>query len=493
MDMRRIPLILILLVALLLRIIHIGFPVGGFMSWRQADTAAMARNFYAHGFDFFRPQIDWGGSSDGTVETEFPLYSYLAALLYKLFTPCDTWGRILSVLFSLATIIGLYRVVDAILGRRTALWASALYAVLPLNVFYGRAIMPESMMLMCTVWGLFFFVRWSLTRGRTALLLSALCIAIAALLKLPALYAGIPLLFLAARRGWGDAFKTPSYWLYTLIILLPVAAWYYHAYELGRASGLSFGIWDRGSGNWGNLEILFTPKFYNDVFFKSIAERHLTYAGFIIFLAGLFVPRHRPEERFFDWWLGGVCFYILIVARGNQTYEYYQLPFTLPASVFMAKAISETLSPDNIRQYWKRKRALVLAITLCLAALPILSGLRIAHYLKGERFDDPVLQLGNISRRMGDAGAKVIAVDDGNPFMLYACGLSGWHASEDKLSAAAAMRLHFEGAEYIVGTTATYDTPARRGHLRALLQTFPAIAHTDEYFILRLVMEPRYQ
>ena len=42
----------------------------GAQSWRQADTAAMARNYYENGHNFFYPQIDWGGNSAGFVETD---------------------------------------------------------------------------------------------------------------------------------------------------------------------------------------------------------------------------------------------------------------------------------------------------------------------------------------------------------------------------------------------------------------------------------------
>lgn len=51
----------ILLLAFAARSYHLDFPVSGFQAWRQADTAAMARNYYKQGFHFLYPQVDWGG------------------------------------------------------------------------------------------------------------------------------------------------------------------------------------------------------------------------------------------------------------------------------------------------------------------------------------------------------------------------------------------------------------------------------------------------
>ena len=49
----------------LLRLVQIWMPVLGVHSWRQADTAAMARHFSLAGTPIWLPQIDWGGASAG--------------------------------------------------------------------------------------------------------------------------------------------------------------------------------------------------------------------------------------------------------------------------------------------------------------------------------------------------------------------------------------------------------------------------------------------
>ena len=57
----------------ILRLIQLQAPILGIHSWRQADTAAMARHFALEGTPIWLPQIDWSGASPGYVECEFPL------------------------------------------------------------------------------------------------------------------------------------------------------------------------------------------------------------------------------------------------------------------------------------------------------------------------------------------------------------------------------------------------------------------------------------
>src|SRR6266851_5685623 len=115
--MNKRAILLVLCLALVVRFYHVAFPIAGFAAWRQADTGAIARNFFQRGFHLFTPQIDWGGNTDGYVEPEFPIYAYGMSLLYSVFSPDDMWGRILSIAFALAAIYVLYLLVRKILGE----------------------------------------------------------------------------------------------------------------------------------------------------------------------------------------------------------------------------------------------------------------------------------------------------------------------------------------------------------------------------------------
>jgi hypothetical protein len=82
-----------------LRLIAISQPFIDAWSWRQADVAMIAENFYRTGFHIWYPQVNWAGNAPGYVGTEFPLVSFIAALFYKVFGVQDWIGRSVSLLF----------------------------------------------------------------------------------------------------------------------------------------------------------------------------------------------------------------------------------------------------------------------------------------------------------------------------------------------------------------------------------------------------------
>ena len=139
--------------------------------WRQSDTASMARNFWAGGYHLFLPQIDWGGSGPGYVESEFPGYPFLVALLYKVAGGEHVWlGKLLSLGFTVGTLAAFWGLVRRVVARRPAVVALAFFALSPIALRYGTAFMPEATVLCFTVLALLLFTRW-LEEDRLGLLL----------------------------------------------------------------------------------------------------------------------------------------------------------------------------------------------------------------------------------------------------------------------------------------------------------------------------------
>lgn len=485
--MKRYNIYGILFLALLLRLYHIDFPVGGWQDWRQADTAAMARNFYENGFNLFYPQIDWGGNSSGFVESEFPIYPFVVSIVYRFFDVNDMWGRILSVLFSLSTIYGLYLLTKKYLSEKAALWAAFIYAIIPLNIYFGRAFMPESAMLMCSIWGIYWFALWLEGSRARDFILAAAFVSLAVLLKIPTLHLGLPLLFLAWLRFRSNTFKMKTLWLFALLILLPVAAWYYHAHQLFLQSGLSFGIWGFGTDKWGNFDIIITPKFYNRILFQSIAERHLTYAGFLLFVIGLFLKRKSNEEKLFDYWLLAVLIYFLIVAKGNQVHDYYQLPFILPAVAYIGKVFDKYVHTDSIRHAFRTKPLVFSFLALCLMGMFTLSYLRydlfMNHY---ETYDTALFRLTSAVQRSTTKSDLVVAVSENNPIVLYRCDRKGWNSSPEELDSTSLSDKKNRGAKFLVGETSFFNTKNRQRILDAISSNYTLVENGTDYFVILL-------
>src|SRR3989339_721453 len=107
----------ILIIAFFFRLYKINTPLADLHSWRQADTAAVARNFVTQGFDLLHPRYDDMSNVQSGLDNpqgyrmvEFPLYNAIFAWLFKLFPaiPLTQWGRLTSIFFSLITISVIY-------------------------------------------------------------------------------------------------------------------------------------------------------------------------------------------------------------------------------------------------------------------------------------------------------------------------------------------------------------------------------------------------
>lgn len=410
---------LVILFALLVRLFHISFTVIGWHSWRQSDTAAIARNFYENGHNILYPQIDWRGNTEGYVESEFHIYPFIVSWLYSIFGINEMLGRFVSVMFSLFTILGIYLLVRKYLGKNTALWSSLIYAILPLNIYYGRAFMPESMMLMCTVFGIYYFTEL-LDRGSLRnYILTFLFVSLAVLIKLTSLYVGFLFLFLIIQKYGKNFYRNWRIFLLGLLILVPVVFWYYHAHELYMRTGLTFAIWNFSGDKWSSINTILSLDFYHGVFLRNIAERHLTYAGFILFIAGLFVKRRNKEELIFDFWIISVLIYFIIVARGVNIHEYYQLPFILPASVFIGKIINKIFTGLKETNISLKKKTILYVSILLIILIPVLSTLRIINFYKSENSDNPIFNCAKEIQSNTNKNDLIITVCNGNPVYLY--------------------------------------------------------------------------
>jgi len=116
---------------------------------------------------------------------------------------------------------------------------------------------------------------------------------------------------------------------------------------------LSFGILASQTYNkFASVSILLSSKFWK-VILNNTFSIHLTPVGatlfFISLSIGLFEEKIIKTNRFLYYWVGSIFLFILVVAEGNMTLEYYQL-FLIPvASIFCARFtlyLLDQLSPN---------------------------------------------------------------------------------------------------------------------------------------------------
>jgi 4-amino-4-deoxy-L-arabinose transferase-like glycosyltransferase len=477
------PLLYLLTLALCVRLYHVDSPILGIHAWRQSDTAAIARNFYENGFNLFYPQVDWGGSGAGYCETEFPIYAFLVALLYKIFGVHDAIGRLFSIGWCLTGIYFLYQLVRDFFEPKTAFWACFFYAILPLSIYYSRTFQAESMLMTCGLISIFYFKKWLDSSHRFTLVISSIFLTIACLMKvLPLIYLGIPLLYLAFNHFGHKAWKQPQLWGYLVIPIVSVLLWYGHAHQLFLTYGNTFGFSGASTDRY-QYGILFTSYFWSEILVK-LAVRHFAIIGFFIFITGLVSARKNPKAQLFYVWLGSTFLCWVLVPVTSVVHEYYLLPFMIPGVVFMGQACSLD---------WKKliqRRAIAVGIGLtCVASLAFYS---IDYMAKENTQTSPVFAFAQQIQATTQPTDRIISTTGGDPTLLYLAHRKGWLVNPGEVTAIGIQDKIQQGAKYLVGSfefVESYTVPMGEGEqqvMRSVLKPYPNQLATPDRFIAKL-------
>ena len=446
----------------LLRLVQIWMPVVGVHSWRQADTAAMARHFSQEGTPIWLPQIDWGGASAGFVESEFPLYPFLVSRLYNLIGVQEWLGRGLSVLCSALTIWLVMR-----LGRRwftpqVGWWAGMAFAIAPLGVYYGRAFQAEALLVLCAAGALEAHSIWVERRKAWAVSLSWICFSTAALIKvIPLLWLGLPLLLvqltpspLAKAESPQQILQrllrltlNPWFWVYASTALAVTSAWYLHAYQLGEASGLTFGFWGEDSDR-SNIGLALNLSSWVNLAIRT-GLRALVVAGVPLIVIGTMRSWRRGGGRIA---LGGVIGMLICTVatmKSSTVHEYYQLPFLLFSSPLVGLGW----------QTWKYKqRRWLIQILLSITFIASLSMLSIDYWAVEMRHRSIWMPLAENIRKELPANARVVSVTDSDPTLLNLARRQGWIIPSRELNLEKLKKLKDDGASHITGSLSWHNT-----------------------------------
>ena len=128
-------------------------------TWRQCDTAAIARNFLEENNNIFLPRIDQRGSTDGVTGMEFPLYSYTVYIFYEIFGFDHRLGKAASLLFALLGLFFMWKLAHRLGGM---VYANVVAFSLALsNIYFGYAtkVLPEMMALCLHIMALSLFAK----------------------------------------------------------------------------------------------------------------------------------------------------------------------------------------------------------------------------------------------------------------------------------------------------------------------------------------------
>lgn len=468
--MKKICLALIILLAFSLRLYRLNAPLADWHSWRQADTAAVSRNFVKSGFDLLHPRFDDISNVASGLENpegyrfvEFPIYNLFHALLYKSmpFFSLEVWGRLLSIFSSLGSLIFLYLLVKKYLGLSVALLTAFFFAILPFNIYYSRVILPEPMMVLATLGMVYFFSRGIEGLNWSNWLLAVFWTALALLLKPFTLVFLLPIVFLGWRQWRFDYHR----WLLLLISFsvasLPFLWW---RWWMGHfPEGVPAYDW-----LFNQAGIRLKGAFFYWIFAERIGKLILGYWGLILLGLGIIARPSKKEALFFYSWLLAILAYFVIIAGGNVRHDYYQVMALPIICIFLAKGASFLLSAP--KPCLSRFASLLLLVT-CVLFMFAFSWYQVRDFFN---INNPaIVEAGKAVDRLVPQDAKVIAPYSGDTAFLYQTNRQGWPIG---VSIEKMIEL---GATHYVNVNFGPETDW-------LMESYKVLEKTDHYVIIEL-------
>ncbi|MBI4137284.1 glycosyltransferase family 39 protein [Candidatus Roizmanbacteria bacterium] len=495
----------ILVIGFLVRVYRIDNPIADWHSWRQADTAAVTRNFYRFGFTPLTPRYDdlsniqtGQDNPEGYRFVEFPVYNIVvyavSNALHFLPVSLEVWHRVVSILFSLGSIYLVYLLGKRFANEQAGLIAAALLSVLPYSVYYSRVILPEVPLVFFILLSLYLFDRAVDNRRiqHGMFILSAAAAGVALLIKPVAIFFLLPVVYIWIRHSLFSKKQLLLGLLYVLLVFLPLVWWrvWMEQYPEGIPAwewlfnGKSLKLAEGDNSFLKNIPrvadfllgyedggIRYRPAFFYWLIWKRLTELILGYAGVLLVIAGGFalLKKELKHRWFFITLAAGALCYMIVFAEGNVRHDYYQI-VTIPALVFILG-----IGADFVIRIAQKKNLKWVGF----AAVAIIAAVSIGYSWKIIQTyywvnNQAIVEAGTRANDLLPEDAHVIAPYGGDTAFLYQINRQGWPIGfeiEDKIAK---------------GATAYVSIYPDDPETLDLKKRYTVLEETDSYVIIQL-------
>lgn len=476
-------LIWIILTAFLVRLYRINQPLADWHAFRQVDTASVTREYIKHGIDLLHPHYQDLSNIQSGIENiegyrmvEFPFINAGIASLIRWFPslPLVPTSRLVSILFSLGTLVSLYFLVRNISTPKTAAWSVFWFAFLPYSIFYSRAVLPESPMLFFSTLSLLSFWQWLHQKKYHHLwfLISATSLSLAALLKPFVLFLGFVYLTIYIVYLWElyqqkhhlshllkrETFRIFWFLVFGFVAFYPLY-WWRHWIEQ-YPSGIPANDWLYNSNH-----IRFRPAWFRWLFYERLTK--LITGGGVLLFPFVFLKRHKDLIIYGAWWLG-MLIYLSLIATGNVQHDYYQVLLIPIICISLAKGTEGLIS--LLQQKFSKRTTYLISGVIVVICLSI-AWHQVKGYFNINHWE--YIEAGQRADAILPADAKVIAPAFGDTIFLFQTNRTGWPIGfyiDDKIK---------YGAEYYVNTSFDDET-------NQLMEQYQVVEKTDKYVIIDL-------
>lgn len=463
--------VVILILAFTLRLYKLNNPIADWHSWRQADTAAVARNFVKDHFNILYPQSDsltplneYGLQNPNRYFiNEFPLYNSLVAILYGIFGINPALARLLSIFFATVGTLFLYLLAKRLFGLKVAILAAFFYATNPFNIYYGRVVMPDPMYIAFSIISLYFFLNWVASKKITSVILSSVFLSLAILVKPYAIFLFVPITYWLV-VNWGLSFwKNKQVIVFLTISLLPFLLWRIHVFN--HPEGTFATTWLYNTGN-----IRFTGAFFRWLIFERLNRLIFATGAFVLLVIGLTKSYTTKNGSLISMWLLSVILYMIVFAKGNVTHDYYQLPLMAPGSILVAMGVFAMV---NFSQ-----KTYVKFLNSAIACFLLILSFAFGWYeVRGfYNINHPeIVAAGQAADKLLPNTAIVIAPYDDDPTFLYQTNRFGYTKIDRPIS-----KFLDAGAQYLVSVN------PNDSQISSLTKNCDVLEKSPEYVIIKL-------
>lgn len=468
--------------ALVLRLYKINTPLADWHSWRQADTAAVARNYARYGIDLLKPRYDDFSNvqtghynPEGLRYVEFPVYQSIFASMHRALPviPIEVYGRFLTILFSLATISIVYYVLLHEESQIAAIAGALTFALFPFFVYYSRVVLPDMPAVSFMFMGIFFMYLYSKNSHKSHLTSTVtLCVsmvftALALLTKPTVIFYLIPLAYLLHRKyGYRMISRIPTY-VYFISAVLPLIAW--RLFIAGHPEGIPVSDWlIFGVNTGGSLQnIFFRPSFFRWIFFERILDLILGGYMVVFLVAGII---KKPHKSFFLHSIGlAALLYLLTFQGGNVQHDYYQI-IILPALALMVGT--------GVAFFAQSGKKLVNPILLFGVTIAMVAGSWLFSYIKVKDYyniSDGVLRGAQGIQLVTDPNDIIVTDTVGDTTLLYIADRRGYPTVTEDLH-----DMKKRGADYFVTDKPDVITEVKK------VKDFTVVFESNKATIFRL-------
>ncbi len=261
-----------------------------------------------------------------------PLFDGFTAISFSVFGASLLSARLVTVLFSVLSLLVIFELAKSMYGEKTALLSAVLLGLMPGFFWLSRMALLESMLLFFVSLALLIFYRWLQNKHDIYLVLSGLALGLGFLTKYQAIVAGAIMIVSIVFLMRGQLKRT--FTRFTFLVAAGVAVvvpWVIVAYQVYSSKIFSQWLYALSVGN--PEKAVYSDRYPLPIFyFIEVAWPFNTFHPISIFVyalalggLGLLVWRHSKNDQFTLIWF--IAIYIFFTLITNKEWRYVLLLF----------------------------------------------------------------------------------------------------------------------------------------------------------------------